>query len=173
MEAEGGAATSISACRLIDRRDEKDLGQVICVGLLLWVCYHHFIDRTVNLKKSEYFTRSDLPESLGRTFYLASQTTSARVPEAVADQVILCGIYPKTTWVGTWRKSRAENLCGSWLKLLQTHSWRQAHGLLRIIQLDRRSQGVDQKVVGEPRCQAILVSAENERGFPAITAKEA
>lgn len=35
MEAEGGAATSISACRLIDRRDEKDLGQVICVGLLL------------------------------------------------------------------------------------------------------------------------------------------
>lgn len=94
---EGGAVTSLSACRLMNHRDEKVLGQVIWVKSLLWVCYHHFIDRPVNLKESEYFTQSDLPESLGRTFYLARQITSARVPEAAADQVILCGIYPKTT----------------------------------------------------------------------------
>lgn len=62
MEAEGGAATSISACRLIDRRDEKDLGQVTWVRSLLWVCYHHFRDRPMSLKEicqshwEEHFT---------------------------------------------------------------------------------------------------------------------
>ena len=97
MEAEGGAVTSISACRLVDRRNEKVLGQVIWVGSFLWVCYHHFTNGPVNPKDSEYFTQSDLPESLGGIFYLASQITSVRVPDAAADQVILSGIYPKTT----------------------------------------------------------------------------
>lgn len=97
MEMEGGAVTSISAYRLMNHRDEKVLGQVIWVKSFLWVCYHHFTDGPVNLKESEYFTQSDLPESLGRTFYLARQITSTCVPEAAADQVILCGIYPKTT----------------------------------------------------------------------------